>query len=143
MSDRRRDLGVSFARLTRAMIEAETPVLRAHDVEMWDYAVLAALEDGPAPTQAELATGVGRDKTRLIPILDRLEARGLLRRTPDPADRRNRVIALTPAGRELLAACRAGIREVEAELLAGLDPAERDVFVAVLDRLAGAVHPPR
>jgi DNA-binding MarR family transcriptional regulator len=143
MSDRRRDLGVSFARLTRAMIEAETPVLRAHDVEMWDYAVLAALEDGPAPTQAELAAGVGRDKTRLIPILDRLEARGLLRRTPDPADRRNRVVALTPAGRELLAACRAGIREVEAELLSGLDPAERDVFVAVLDRLAEAVHPHR
>jgi DNA-binding MarR family transcriptional regulator len=143
MSEQRHDLGVSFALLTRAMIEAETPVLRAHAVEMWDYGVLAALEDGPAPTQSELATAVGRDKTRLIPILDRLEARGLLRRTPDPADRRNRVVALTAEGRELLASCRAGVRAVEADLLAELDPAERAVFVAALERLADAVRPRR
>lgn len=122
------------------MIKAEEPVLRAHDVEMWDYAVLVSLEDGPAPTQSELAAAVGRDKTRLIPILDRLEARGLLRRTPDPADRRNRVVALTAAGRELVGSCRAAIRETEAEFLADLDPDERATFVAVLDRLADTVR---
>jgi DNA-binding MarR family transcriptional regulator len=119
------------------MIEAETPVLRAHDVEMWDYAVLSALERGAAPTQSELAAAVGRDKTRLIPILDRLEARALLRRTPDPADRRHRVVALTDEGRDLVRACRADIRGVEAEVLEVIDPTEeRAVFVAVLDRLA-------
>lgn len=136
----RYDLGAAFAWLARAMLRAEEPVLRAHDVEMWDYAVLTALLDGPAPTQSELAAAVGRDKTRLIPILDRLEVRGLLRRTPDPADRRNRVVALTPAGAELAAACRAGVRDAEAELLDLVDPTERAVFVAVLDRLADAVR---
>lgn len=140
MEGQQYDLGAAFSWLARAMIDAETPVLAAHGLEMWDYAVLSALDEGPAPTQAELAAGVRRDKTRLIPILDRLEARGLLRRTPDPADRRNRVVALTPAGRDLVAACRVGIRGVEAELLAGLDPGERAVFVAVLDRLADAVR---
>lgn len=134
--EQRHDLGAVFARLTRMMIEAETPVLRAHDVEMWDYAVLSALEEGAAPTQSELAVAVGRDKTRLIPILDRLEVRGLLGRTPDPADRRNRVVALTDDGRDLVRSCRAGIRAVEAEVLAAIDPEERAVFVAVLDRLA-------
>jgi len=138
--EQRHDLGAAFARLTRVMIEAETPVLRAHDVEMWDYAVLSALEEGAAPTQSELAAAVGRDKTRLIPILDRLEARGLLRRTPDPADRRNRVVALTDEGRELVRSCRAGIRGVEAEMLAAIDPEERHVCVAVLDRLADAAR---
>jgi DNA-binding MarR family transcriptional regulator len=138
--EQRHDLGAAFARLTRMMIEAETPVLRAHDVEMWDYAVLSALEAGAAPTQSELAAAVGRDKTRLIPILDRLEARGLLRRTPDPADRRNRVVALTDEGRDLVRSCRAGIRGVEAEVLAAIDPEERAVFVAVLDRLADAAR---
>jgi DNA-binding MarR family transcriptional regulator len=136
----RHDLGAAFAWLARAMIKAEEPVLRAHRVEMWDYAVLVALERGPAPTQSELAAAVGRDKTRLIPILDRLEVRGLLRRTPDPADRRNRVVALTAAGRELVTSCRTAIREVEADLLAGLDPEERATFVSVLDRLADAVR---
>jgi DNA-binding MarR family transcriptional regulator len=136
----RHDLGAAFAWLARAMIEAEGPILRAHDVEMWDYAVLATLERGPAPTQSELAAASGRDKTRLIPILDRLEARGLVRRTPDPADRRNRVVALTPDGRELVGSCRAAIREMEAEFLADVDPGERATFVAVLERLADVVR---
>ncbi|WP_219413584.1 MarR family winged helix-turn-helix transcriptional regulator [Pseudonocardia nigra] len=139
MTGQQYDLGASFARLGRAMIEAETPVLRAHGLEMWDYAVLGALEHGPAPTQSELAATVGRDKTRLIPILDRLEARALLARTPDPADRRNRVVALTAAGRAAVASCRTGIRAVEADLLAGFTPAERRTFVAVLERLVESV----
>lgn len=140
MAGRRHDLGAAFAWLTRAMVDAEEPVLRAHGVQMWDYVVLSALEDGPSPTQAELAASVRRDKTRLIPILDRLEARELLRRTPDPADRRNRVVAMTDTGRELLASCRAEIRRLEAELLAGIEPAERAVFVDVLERLADDVR---
>jgi len=41
-----------------------------------------------APNQTQLATRVRRDKIRLIAILDRLEARGLLHRTPNPDDRR-------------------------------------------------------
>jgi DNA-binding MarR family transcriptional regulator len=138
--EQRHDLGATFARLTRVMIEAETPVLRAHGVEMWDYAVLGALEEGAAPTQSELAAAVGRDKTRLIPILDRLESRGLLGRTPDPADRRNRVVALTEDGRAVVRSCRAGIREVEAEMLAAVDPGDRAVFVSVLERLADAAR---
>jgi DNA-binding MarR family transcriptional regulator len=140
MAGRRHDLGAAFAWLTRAMVDAEEPVLRAHGVQMWDYVVLSALEDGPSSTQAELAASVRRDKTRLIPILDRLEARELLRRTPDPADRRNRVVAMTDTGRELLASCRAEIRRLEAELLAGIEPAERSVFVDVLERLADDVR---
>lgn len=140
MDGQRHDLGAAFAWLARAMITAEEPILRAHDVEMWDYVVLSALEGGPAHTQSELAADVGRDKTRLIPILDRMEARGLLHRTPDPTDRRNRVVSLTADGRALVRSCRAGIREVEADLMADLDPGERAVFVSVLDRLADAVR---
>jgi DNA-binding MarR family transcriptional regulator len=140
VSEQRHDLGAAFAWLARAMIKAEEPLLRAHDVEMWDYVVLATLARGPASTQSELAAASGRDKTRLIPILDRLEARGLLRRTPDPADRRNRVVALTDDGRALLGSCRAAIREMEAEFLADLEPGERATFVAVLERLADSVR---
>jgi len=136
MKGQRHDLGASFARLTRAMIEAETPILRAHDIEMWDYAVLGALEDSAAPTQSELAAAVHRDKTRLIPILDRLEARRFVTRTPDPADRRNKVIALTDEGRAVLTACRTAIRAMEADFLAAIPAARRQTFVEVLEQLA-------
>jgi DNA-binding MarR family transcriptional regulator len=132
----RPDLGVILHRLTSAVAQRELPLLRAHQIEMWDYVVLGGLEHDAAPTQAQLAAAVGRDKTRLIAILDRLEARGLLHRTPDPDDRRNRIVTLTNAGRTLLAACRRDIRAMEADLLSTLSAPDRAAFVRALSRLA-------
>ena len=89
-----------------------------------------------APTQAQLATAVRRDKTRLIATLDRLEARGLLHRTPDPDDRRNRIVTLTEAGRTLLADCRRDIRAMETDLLSTLRAPDQTAFIRALSRLA-------
>ncbi|MBO0812024.1 MAG: winged helix DNA-binding protein [Microlunatus sp.] len=99
---------------------------------MWDYVVLAALTTGPSPTQTELAAATRRDKTRLIRNLDRLEERGLLTRRPDPADRRNRIVELTPAGRQLVADCRADIRAMEEDLLSGVEQRDREGFETTL-----------
>ncbi len=133
----RRDLGDLLGSLVRVVIERETPLLAERGLDMWDYVVLLRLVDGAAPTQAQLAAAVRRDKTRLIPILDRLEGRGLLDRTPDPADRRNRIVALTAEGQAVLAGCRAAVAAMEDELLAGLDPDD----AATLRRLLEAVAP--
>ena len=132
----RDDLGALLHRLVRRVLAAETPLLAAQEIEMWDYAVLAALETGPAQTQARLAAAIGRDKTRLIPSLDRLATRGLVAREPDPDDRRNRIVALTSAGRVALRACRSAIRAMEDDLLAGIPEADRTVFLRTLQRLA-------
>src|SRR6478735_10856470 len=111
------ELAAAFDRLTRRAVALELPVLAAHDLTMWEYVVLSGLVEGPAQTQSRLADAVGRDKTRLIPILDGLEARGLLVRTPDPADRRNKVVSLTGPGRALRAVVAGAIRAAEEALL--------------------------
>jgi len=129
------ELAAAFDRLTRRAIALELPVLAGHGLSMWEYVVLSGLVDGPALNQARLADAVGRDKTRLIPILDALEARALLRRTPDPADRRNKVVTLTPEGAALRAAVAADIRAAEQQLLAPLDDAERRTLRHLLGRL--------
>ena len=129
------ELAAAFDRLTRRAVAIELPVLAAHDLTMWEYVVLSGLVDGPTQTQARLAEAVGRDKTRLIPILDALEARGLLARTPDPADRRNKIVSLTGPGRALRKAVSTAIRAAEEELLQPLDAAERRTFRALLGRL--------
>ena len=133
----RPELGFLLSRLLRDVIEREQPILSKRELEMWDYVVLAALGTGPSPTQNELAALTGRDKTRLIRNLDRLEDRGLLSRTPDPRDRRNRIVTLTPTGKRLLAECRKDIRTMEDDLLVDVASQDRDGFETTLVALAG------
>ena len=129
------ELAAAFDRLTRRAVALELPVLAAHGLSMWEYVVLSGLVDGPAQTQARLAEAVGRDKTRIIPILDALEARGLLVRSPDPADRRNKVVALTEPGNALRTAVAKAISAAEEAVLGPLDAAERRTFRELLGRL--------
>lgn len=138
MVDDRPDLGVLLHRLTTAVVQRELPLLRAHQIHMWDYVVLGGLEKGPAPTQAQLAVSVGRDKTRLIQTLDHLEDLGLLQRQADPGDRRNRIVTLTAAGRSVLAACRDDIRAMESDLLADLTTSDQAAFIRYLRTVVDA-----
>ncbi|MEV4343620.1 MarR family transcriptional regulator [Actinoplanes sp. NPDC049596] len=132
----RADLAAMAVRLTRRLIAMEEPILARHDIAMWAYAVLSALRERPTRTQAALATAINADKTRLIPVLDDLQRRGLITRDPDPADRRVRLLSLTPAGRALHQAVQADIRAAEQTLLADLAEDDRAGFLAALDKLS-------
>jgi DNA-binding MarR family transcriptional regulator len=67
--------------------------------------------------------------------LDRLEASGLIRREPDPSDRRGRLIALTDEGRALVDRALEGHLENEERLLAPLPGAKREQLAALLREL--------
>ncbi len=125
-----------FARVTRRLIAAERPLLDAHGLTMWGYVALNHLARGPAETQLALAVAIGPDKTRLIAVLDALEADGLITREPDPNDRRARLVRITAEGERRHGAAVADIRAMEEELLRGLTAEERATLLAVLPRLA-------
>jgi DNA-binding MarR family transcriptional regulator len=130
------DLGALLARLTRRIIDAERPLLAEQGLSMWAYIVLSHLAHAPAGTQLALANAINYDKTRLIALLDGLESEGLLTRTPDPADRRARIVTLTRRGRTRHAAARRAVRRMEDELLDGLDAAQRSELRRTLATLA-------
>jgi DNA-binding MarR family transcriptional regulator len=131
----RADLGAMVLRLGRALIAMEEPILARHEISMWGYIVLTALRDRPMRTQAALAAGIGADKTRLIPVLDDLQRREFLTREADPADRRVRLLSLTPAGRRRQRSVQADIRAAEEALLAGLAKDDRAGFLTALQTL--------
>jgi DNA-binding MarR family transcriptional regulator len=133
----RDDLAAMFALITKRLTDAERPILSGHGLTMWQYIVLSQLERGPAPTQLALAAAIEHDKTRLIAVLDGLEADGLVNRRPDPTDRRARVVEITKAGRTRVAAARAQIRAMEDEVLAGLSARQRTSLLDLLPRLVG------
>jgi len=131
----RRDLAAMLSPLLRDMIAAELPVLAAHDVTMWGYVVLNALDRSSMRTQAALAEAIGADKTRIIRTLDELQQQGHIVRRPDPDDRRVRLLAITESGRAVKAAIQAEIQRGEERWLGELTDDERQVFLSVLQRL--------
>lgn len=126
------------APLSQFLLDMEAPILRSHGVTMWAYVVLSRLGNEPLRGQAVLAQAIGADKTRIIDVLDDLQDRGLIRREPDPSDRRARLLALTPAGRRLRDRVRRDIRREEERVLSSLPADERAVFLRALHRLSAA-----
>ncbi|HEX5936276.1 MAG TPA: MarR family transcriptional regulator [Actinomycetota bacterium] len=61
----------------------------------------------------ELARRAGVTKQAMMVVVDELEVRGLVRRTPDPEDGRAKVVRLTARGRTLAAECRRAVAAVE------------------------------
>jgi DNA-binding MarR family transcriptional regulator len=129
------DLAALVSRLARKLRAAEEPVLEQAGLTMWEYVTLAYLARGPAGSQQALARTMGYDKTRLIGLLDGLEERGLITRAPEPPDRRAHVVRLTAPGERSLETARAGIHDLEEELLAPLAAADRSVLRESLARL--------
>lgn len=132
----RPDLAAMLVPLGRALTEAERPVLDQHGLTMWAYVVLLGLGERPIYTQAALAKAVRADKTRIIPVLDDLQRRGLIRREPDPADRRVNLVQLTPAGASLRDRAQRDIQAQEQRLLADLPADDRQTFLRVLQTLS-------
>ncbi|WP_020574755.1 MarR family winged helix-turn-helix transcriptional regulator [Actinopolymorpha alba] len=139
MTDRevgRRDLAAMMGPLMRSLVAAELPVLAAHGVSMWGYAVLSTLDEGPVRTQTALAEAIGADKTRIIATLDELQEAGLISRTPDPDDRRVRLLSITDQGRRVRRAAMKEIQAKEDRILAMLTPADRRGFLRALETLS-------
>jgi len=99
------------------------------------YSVLMILGSAGATTQRQLAGAVGVDPRNLVPILDDLEARGLVVRDDHPVDRRRHAVRLTPAGKAKLVRLGEVGAAAELELLRPLDAAERKRLQALLRKL--------
>jgi DNA-binding MarR family transcriptional regulator len=98
-----------------------------------DFSVLRVLElSGGEMRPSELAEITLRSSGGMTQIIDRLVAEGLVGRTPDPADRRKVVVALTPKGRRLVAKAGKAYEAERDRVLGPLTGTElRDIDAAV------------
>ena len=114
------------SRLARHLDLARRAAFAEHGLETWEFDVLSALRRAGAPyalSPGRLVTQTLVTSGTMTNRIDRLEQRGLLARSPDPADRRGVVVSLTPAGQEHVDAAMADLLERERALLDQLDPA--------------------
>ncbi|WP_223281468.1 MarR family winged helix-turn-helix transcriptional regulator [Streptomyces antnestii] len=106
--------------------------LAAEGARKWHFAVLVALAESGAASQADLSRSTGIYRSDMVAVLNELANGAYIRREPDPADRRRNVITLTPAGRRHLERLDTLITDAQRELLAPLTPRQQDELTHLL-----------
>ena len=86
--------------------------------------------------QEDLATHFHIDKGSIAKTVGKLEAKGLVSRVLNPADKREKLVELTEQGRGLLGFMGSAYGQLEQRMFAGLDGAELECALAVLERVA-------
>jgi DNA-binding MarR family transcriptional regulator len=110
-----------------------------HDLDRAAYMLLGRIAaDGPGRLST-IAADMCVDLSVISRQVSALESAGLLRRTPDPADGRASLIALTDIGDELFQRKRDKFLALLRTLLADWTPAERADFAHLLGRFNGAI----
>ena len=125
----------------RAIHEAYDCRLAPLDLTLNTASLLAYVADYGPVTQTRVAEHLAQGRAVTGTHIDKLEARGLVERRPDPEDRRVWLIAVTPAGRELCAAISEIDQVLRDELRAGISRSERQALADVLVRLQDNLHP--
>ncbi len=113
-----------LARAGAFLIDSADDLMEQVGIDGRAYSILAILAtDGPG-SQLELARLLGKAPALVVTAVDDLEAKGLVERTRDPADRRRSRVMLTKAGERVLTKADKLADEAAADLLSGLDADE-------------------
>jgi DNA-binding MarR family transcriptional regulator len=124
--------GQLFFRLWRASHTRIAEALDSVGLTPALFAILNVLGARQGAIQQEIGSEMGIDRSTMVVLIDELEAKGLAKRRPHPADRRAREVAITPKGRQLLARGRQMAAQVEDEVLRGLTDTERRELLKLL-----------
>ena len=127
-----------ISRLARHLDRARRGAFAAHDLELWEFDVLSALRRQGAPY--ELSPGALLRATlvtsgTMTNRIDRLEEAGLVRRRPDPQDKRGVLVTLTVAGAARVDAALADLLGAERALLSSLPESNRRTLADLLRTL--------
>jgi DNA-binding MarR family transcriptional regulator len=123
------------SRLARHLDRARRAAFAAHGLEAWEFDVLSALCRQGEPYQ--LSPGALLRATlvtsgTMTNRIDRLAARGLVRRHPDPQDKRGVLVELTNAGLRSVDAAMADLLERERGLLGALPAGQQQDLAGLL-----------
>jgi DNA-binding MarR family transcriptional regulator len=148
----RPDLDVSplevLSRVTRIAKHLERvrkATFDSHNIEVWEFDVLAALRRSgepyalsPSTLMADTMVTSGAMTNRI----NRLSARGLVKRRSDPIDGRRVVVALTPSGKRLVDETFADFVQRESEVLQLMSLADKKKLATLLRQLSVTIETP-
>lgn len=138
---------VHFGRLEHllgyALRRAQVRVFQDFEAEMKELGLtpgqlgaLFLIEANRGLSQSELGNALGIDRSSVVPLIDRLQKRGWVRRAVRASDRRAHALELAPAGSALLARLSPRLEAHETRIAADLTPGDRQRLLDLLAKVA-------
>jgi len=109
--------------------------LSGEDVTPVQFAILNAVMDTPGVDQVTLAGRVAFDAATSGSVIGRLETKGWIRREPDQADRRRKILWLTPTGHEATVQMKQAVERVQTNWLKPLSESEAQTLITLLAKV--------
>jgi DNA-binding MarR family transcriptional regulator len=129
-------LGYHLRRAQVATFQNFAKVLDDWNISPGQVGVLALVAANPGINQTRVGNTLGIDRSTLVAVIDRLEERDLIVRTPSPTDRRSHALVLTETGERYLGELLPQVHEHERQIAAGLSKDERATLIALLSRVS-------
>lgn len=104
------------------------------DLTQVQFAAMDAIRAEPGIDQAGVAARIAYDRATIGGVIDRLVQKGWVLREVSRRDRRAREVRLTPAGEQVLQEAFPLVVALQEDVLAGLSPAERELFLDLAAR---------
>lgn len=126
-----------ISRLSLVVDRELEPVFAQFGLNHWSFDMLATLRRSGAPYQlspTELFRSMMVTSGTMTNRIDRLTGKDLVRRIPDPEDRRGILVELTDQGRKLIDSALASHVSNEERLLQSLSPEEQSTLAALLGK---------
>ena len=136
MAIRRQDaLGYQIGLLSRLFDRALEQHLSDYHVLPGQFPALVMLYEQDGLTQADLCKRIQVEQPTMANTLNRMERDGLIRREPDPDDKRRARVHLTDKAKEFRQDLMDKAREVPGQALAGLNSSDQDALFKHLARM--------
>ncbi|MEO8849243.1 MAG: MarR family transcriptional regulator [Casimicrobiaceae bacterium] len=128
-------IGRLVNRVRVELMDALDRELAPFDISAAQLIVLATLATGEADCASALCKGISYDPGAMTRMLDRLEQKGLIRRRPNPDDRRSVNLEMTAAGRALYPQLAVTKDAVQRRFLRGFTHTDVDALERLLERM--------
>jgi MarR family transcriptional regulator for hemolysin len=130
-------LGFHIARASVVAYEAfDVHIGRPFDLRKVDFSLLMLLAQHGSVPPKSLVQMLSLTPPKLSMVLERMQARGLIERTPDPHDRRSVQVALTVPGAQLARELEPVARRMEQGLKKRLSAADHAKLIQLLRKLS-------
>jgi len=131
-------LGYQLRRAQVAVFQHFGETMGALDITPGQFGMLAVIDSNPGLSQTQLGNALGIDRSTVVAMIDRLEARGLVIRATAPNDRRSHALRLSEDGGAMLRKLEGMVRAHERHISRALSADDQRRLIQLLGRVGRA-----